>query len=296
MPSDRWPALPLSAWRDTCVTLHMWSQVVGKLTLTTTPLVNHYWNVTFHYTARGLATQPMNAGGGRTFTATFDFLAHELVLLASDGAEERVRLEPKTVAQFHAEVMAALQRMDIAVHIWTTPVECEERIPFERDTKHRSYDARWAGAFWHALDSMRPVFEQFRSRFIGKCSPLHFFWGAPDLALTRFSGRRAPDLPEGDAVAREAYSHEVISHGFWPGGGEVDASFYAYAKPEPEGFKSSRVRPAAARYDMALAEFLLPYEAVRTSANPEEALMQFLESTYAEGANLARWDRRALER
>jgi hypothetical protein len=296
MPSDRWPALPLSAWRDTCVTLHMWSQVVGKLTLTTTPLVNHYWNVAFHYAARGLATQPMNAGGGRTFTATFDFLAHELVLLASDGAEERVRLEPKTVARFHAEVMAALQRMNIAVHIWTTPVECEERIPFERDTKHRSYDARWAGAFWHALDSMRPVFEEFRSRFIGKCSPLHFFWGAPDLALTRFSGRRAPDLPEGDAVAREAYSHEVISHGFWPGGGEVDASFYAYAKPEPEGFKSSKVRPAAARYDMALGEFLLPYEAVRTSANPEEALMQFLESTYAQGASLAGWDRRGLER
>src|SRR6266702_7397767 len=205
MTPDRWPALPLSAWRDTYVTLHMWMQVVGKLTLTTTPLANHWWNVTFHYTARGLATQPMNVGGGRTLTATFDFISHELVLLASDGAEERVRLEPKTVARFHAEVMAALERMGIAIHIWTTPVECEERIPFEKDTKHRSYDAQWASAFWRALDSMRPVFEEFRCRFVGKCSPLHFFWGAPDLAVTRFSGRRAPPLPaDADAVEREA--------------------------------------------------------------------------------------------
>lgn len=295
MTPDRWPALPLSSWRDTYVTLHMWSQVVGKLTLTTTPLANHYWNVTFRYTARGFATQPMNVAG-RTLTATFDFISHELVLHASDGAQERVRLEPKTVAQFHAEVMAALQRMGMAIRIWTTPVECEERIPFEQDTRHRSYDAKWANAFWRALDSMRPVFEEFRCRFIGKCSPLHFFWGAPDLALTRFSGRRSSDAPAGDAVERESYSHEVISHGFWPGGGEVDASFYAYAKPEPEGFKSAAVRPAAARYDATLGEFLLPYEAVRTAADPEQALMQFLESTYAAGADLARWDRRALER
>ena len=295
MTPDRWPALPLFAWRDTYVTLHMWMQVVGKLTLTTTPLVNHFWNVAFHYTARGLATQPMNVGG-RTLTATFDFIFHELVLLASDGAEKRVRLEAKTVAKFHAEVMAALRRMGVAINIWTTPVECEERIAFEQDTKHRSYDAKSAHAFWRALDSMRPVFEDFRCRFVGKCSPLHFFWGAPDLALTRFSGRRAPDLPGADAVEKEAYSHEVISHGFWPGGGEVDASFYAYARPEHEGFKSARVRPAAARYDTALSEFLLPYESVRTSANPEEALMQFLESTYEAAADLARWNRGDLER
>jgi hypothetical protein len=296
MAPDRWPALPLAAWRDTCVTLHMWLQVIGKLTLTTTPLVNHYWNVTFHLTARGFATQPMNVAAGRTLVVTFDFISHELVLLASDGSEERVRLEPKTVAQFHAEVMAALQRMRIAVHIWTTPVECEERIPFEQDTKHRAYEAHWANAFWRALDSMRPVFEAFRSRFIGKCSPLHFFWGGPDLAVTRFSGRRAPELPEATAIDREGYSHEVISHGFWAGGGDVDASFYAYTKPEPAGFKSATVRPAAARYDATLGEFLLPYEAVRTSANPEEALMQFLESTYTAGADLAGWNRGELER
>jgi hypothetical protein len=293
---DRWPALSLAAWRDTCTTLHMWSQVVGKLTLTTTPLVNHYWNVTFRYTARGLATQPMSVGGGRTLVVTFDFISHELLLRASDGVEERVRLEPKTVAQFHAEVMAALKRMGIAIHIWTTPVECEERIPFEQDTKHRSYDAQWANAFWRALDSMRPVFEEFRSRFLGKCSPVHFFWGGPDLAVTRFSGHRVPGPVEGDAVERESYSHEVISQGFWPGVGEVDATFYAYAKPEPEGFKSAEVRPAAARYDTTLSEFLLPYEAVRTSASPEESLMQFLESTYDAGANLARWNRNELER
>jgi hypothetical protein len=296
MTPDRWPALPLCAWHETYTTLHMWSQVVGKLTLTTTPLVNHWWNVAFHYTARGLATQPMNVVGPRTLTATFDFLSHELVLLASDAAQERVRLESKTVARFHSEVMGALKRMGIVIRISTTPVECEERIPFERDEKHRTYDAQRVTAFWQALDAMRPVFEDFRSRFTGKCSPLHFFWGAPDLALTRFSGRRAPDSPGADAVEREAYSHEVISHGFWPGGAGVEASFYAYARPEPEGFKVASVQPGAARYDTTFNEFLLPYEAVRTAANPEQALMQFLESTYAAGAELAGWNRVELER
>ncbi len=288
MPPDRWPALPLAAWRDTYVTLHMWLQVIGKLTLTTTPLVNHWWNVTLRFTARGLATQPMDVADGRTLMATFDFLSDALLLQASDGAEERIALEPKTVAQFHSEVMAALHRMGMTVRIWTTPVECEERIPFEKDLTHRSYDARWVHAFWHALESMRPVFEEFRCRFLGKCSPVHFFWGGPDLAVTRFSGRRAPPLPpDADAIEREGYSHEVISHGFWPGGGGSEAFFYAYIKPEPDGFKAARVRPAAALYDTSWGEFVLPYEVVRTSPSPEEALMEFLESTYVAGADLA---------
>ena len=296
MTSDRWPALPLAAWRDTYATLHMWMQRVGKLTLTTTPLVNHWWNVAFHYAARGFTTLPMNVGGGRTFTAAFDFLSHELILQASDGSEERIRLAPKSVAQFHEELSEALERMEIAIPIWTTPVECEERIPFERDGKHCAYDAERVTAFWRALDTMRPAFEDFRAKFTGKCSPLHFFWGAPDLALTRFSGRTAPASPQADPVEREAYSHEVISHGFWAGGSGYEACFYAYARPEPEGFKSAKVRPAAALYDAAWAEFMLPYEAVRTAANPAETLTQFLESTYAAAADLARWDRGALER
>jgi uncharacterized protein DUF5996 len=296
MTPERWPALPLAAWRDTYTTLHMCLQRVGKLTLTTTPLVNHWWNVAFHYTARGLATQPMAVGGGRSLTAVFDFISHEVILCSSDGAVERIDLQPKSVARFHREVSAGLSRLGIDIHVWTTPVECEERIPFERDEKHRAYDAERVTAFWRALESMRPVFEQFRAGFVGKCSPLHFFWGAPDLALTRFSGRRAPADRAAGHVEREAYSHEVISHGFWAGGGDVDACFYAYAKPEPAGFTSAKVSPSAAYYSSAWGEFMLPYEAVRTSSNPEEALMQFLESTYAAAADLARWDRRQLER
>ena len=297
MSSDPWPALPLVAWRDTCDTLHMWSQIVGKLTLTTTPLVNHHWNVTLQFTSRGLTTQAMRCGGGRTLTATFDFVSHELILAASDGGIERIELEPRTVAEFHSQVMKALGRMGILIHIWTMPVEFPEPIRFEEDTAHRAYDRVWVTAFWQALESMRPVFEDFRSRFIGKCSPLHFFWGSFDLAVARYSGRRAPELEGADAVMREAYSHEVISHGFWPGGGGFDeAAFYAYVKPEPEGFRSAAIRPAAVRYDADLALFLLPYETVRSAASPEGELMSFLESTYEQGANLAHWNRPDLER
>ena len=297
MATERWPALPLAQWRDTKDTLHMWMQVVGKLTLATTPLANHWWNVALRYAARGLATLPMDAGDGNTLVAEFDFVSHELLLRSSDGSRERVRLEPKTVAQFHAEVMDALRRMGIAIPIWTTPVEVENAIAFERDTVHRSYDPQWAGAFWRALQAMRPVFEEFRCRFVGKCSPLHFFWGSFDLALTRFSGNRAPDNPEADPVMREAYSHEVISHGFWPGGaGSDDAAFYAYAVPEPEGFKAAKVLPHAARYDSGMNVFVLPYEAVRAAASPEAELMSFLESTYEQAAALGRWDRARLER
>lgn len=295
-PLELWPALPLAAWRETYDTLHMWTQVVGKLALAMTPLSNHYWNVTLHFTARGLATQPMNAGDGALAVA-FDFISHRLVLSCSDGSAEALALEPMTVADFYAAVMGALRRMGVETHIWTMPVEYPNPIAFELDTIHRSYDAAWANAFWRALVSMRPVFERFRCGFVGKCSPLHFFWGSFDLALTRFSGRRAPERPGADAMTRESYSHEVISHGFWPGGGGIEEpAFYAYAAPEPQGLRTALVRPDAAHYNADLGEFILPYEAVRTAASPEKELAAFLESTYDQAARLANWDREALER
>jgi len=274
----------------------MWTQVVGKLTLSTTPLMNHWWNVTFHFTSRGLATQPMRCGA-RTLIAQFDFVSHALELQASDGAVESIPLGPMTVANFYGKVMTAIQRMRCPIAIRTMPSEVADPIRFELDTKHHAYDRRWAAAFWQALQSMRPIFEGFRCRFIGKASPVHFFWGSFDLALTRFSGRRAPGRPDADPVTREAYSHEVISHGFWPGGGAVDeAVFYAYAAPEPDGFPKAPVRPQAARYDTSFHEFFLPYEAVRRSDDPEATLMAFLESTYDAGARLGRWAREDLER
>ena len=301
MKTDRWPALPLGAGHGTRATLHMWSQVVGKLAIPTMPLVNHYWSHTLHFTSRGLSTLPMSADG-RTLTAAFDFVSHELILSASDGAIERIKLEPRTVAEFHVAVMKALGRMGIAIRVWTMPVEVAKPIHFELDTTHRSYDPEWAHAFWRALDSMRPVFEEFRSRFIGKCSPVHFFWGGFDLALTRFSGRRAPERPGADRVTRESYSHEVVSHGFWPSGAMPDGRkidecvFYAYAVPEPAGFSTATAKPAGAFYSAEFNEFLLPYEAVRSAASPEQALMSFLESTYDAGARLGNWNRSELER
>jgi hypothetical protein len=275
----------------------MWMQVVGKLTLATTPLVNHWWNAAFRFTARGLATHPMSCGKGCTLTAEFDFVSHEVVLRASTGEVERVRLQPRSVAAFHQEVVSALARLGIRITIWTMPVEVESPIRFEDDTVHRAYDPAWAHAFWRALDSMRPVLEDFRAAFVGKSSPVHFFWGSFDLAVSRFSGRRAPPMPDADLITREAYSHEVVSHGFWPGGSGVDeAAFYAYARPEPEGFKGAKVEPAAARYHEALEEFLLPYEAVRTARLPEAELTLFLESTYEQAASAGHWDRHGLER
>ena len=293
---SRWPALPFAQWRDTCETLHLWTQVAGKLALAMTPLVNHHWNVAFRLTARGFATQPLHTADQRTITAEFDFIEHEFTLRCSDGGVETIALAPMTVADFHAKVMAALARMGVHVHIWTMPSEIEDAIPFEKDTVHRSYDPAWANAFWRALASMRPVFEEFRARFVGKSSPVHFFWGSFDLALTRFSGRRAASVPDG-VIEREAYSHEVISHGFWPGtAGASDAAFYAYAKPEPEGFNEAIVRPREARYESSVGIFVLPYEHVRAAASPEAQLMTFLESTYDAAARLAMWDREALER
>jgi hypothetical protein len=296
MSPQSWPPLPLEAWHDTYDTLHMWTQIVGKLTLATTPLSNHFWNIAFRLTSRGFETQPM-VSRGHTFTAAFDLVAHELSFTCSDGRRAAIALEPRTVADFHAEVMKTLEKMGLDIHIWTMPVEFPNPIAFEKDTTHHSYDRDWANAYWRAVTSMQPVFDEFRCRFVGKCSPLHFFWGSFDLAVTRFSGRRAPLKPGADAMTREAYSHEVISHGFWPGGGGVpQAAFYAYAVPQPEGLPSAQVEPAAAFYSTELGEFILPYEAVRTASSPEAALMSFLESTYRNAADLAHWDRAALER
>jgi hypothetical protein len=293
---DAWPALPLAAWRETCDTLHMWTQIVGKIALATTPLSNHFWNIAFRLTSRGFETQPMVAGG-HTFTAAFDLVAHELTFTCSDGRRAAIALESRTVANFYAAVARVLHGMDLNIPIWTMPVEFPNPIRFEEDTTHHSYDPAWANAFWRAMTSMQPVLEQFRCGFVGKCSPVHFFWGSFDLAVTRFSGRRAPLKPDADAMTREAYSHEVISHGFWPGGGAVDdAAFYAYAVPRPPGFSSVRVEPAAAYYHEELGEFILPYAAVRSAPSPEAVLRSFLESTYRPAADLAKWDRGSLER
>jgi hypothetical protein len=288
--------LPLEAWQDTCATLHMWTQIIGKVALATTPLCNHYWNIAFRLTSRGFAMQPM-VSQGRTFSAVFDLVGHELILTTADGRRATVALEPRTVADFYAAVMESLRRMGLDIHIWTKPVEVPNPIRFEQDTTHHSYDRAWANAFWRAVVSMRPVLEEFRCRFIGKCSPVHFFWGSFDLAVTRFSGRRAPERPDADAVTRESYSHEVISHGFWPGSGAVpQAAFYAYAAPEPEGFRAAAIEPASSFYSSELGIFILPYDAVRDARSPEAELMAFLDSTYGHAADLARWDRRALER
>ncbi len=292
----RWPALPLGSWRETYATLHMWAQVVGKVALALTPRSNHYWNVAMLLTARGLTTHTLMFEG-RAFTIAFDFIDHQLVIQGSDGISERVPLQPRTVADFYRAVVASLRVLGIDVRIWTMPVEVPDPIRFTEDTAHRAYDADAAGRFWQALVAMQPVFEAFRCRFVGKASPLHFFWGSFDLAVTRFSGRRAPERPGADSITREAYSHEVISHGFWPGSGAVqEPAFYAYAAPEPPGFKTAAVRPGGAGYNAAFSEFILPYDAVRRSPSPSADLMAFLESTYSAGADLGHWNRTDLER
>jgi hypothetical protein len=293
---EPWPALPLDSWSDTYATLHMWTQIVGKLCLALTPRVNHFWNITFHISSRGLTTPTLFAGD-RLLTITFDFVAHELVLTSSDDRREVIRLEPQTVASFYQRVMNALRRMGLDVRIWPMPVEIPNPIRFDADEQHRSYDAEAAHRFWRVLVAIEPVLAEFRAAFIGKCSPVHFFWGGFDVACTRFSGRQAPERPGADSVTRESYSHEVISQGFWPGGGVVrDAAFYAYAAPEPAGFKTAAVRPAAALYNHELSEFILPYEAVRTAEAPADDLRAFLSSTYDAAATLAQWNRAELER
>ncbi len=292
-----WPALPLDGWRETYATLHMWTQVVGKICLALTPRINHWWNITFHLTPRGLATPVMEVRDGRSVTMTFDFLSHQLHIVCSDGRVEEVALAPRTVADFHRAVMNALEGLGILVRIWTTPVEVPNPIPFEQDTVHQAYDAAAANTFWRVLVAIEPVFERFRAGFVGKSSPVHFFWGSFDLAVTRFSGRRAPERPGADEMTREAYSHEVISHGFWPGSGPVaEPAFYAYAAPEPDGLKAATVSPASAYYHRELSEFILPYESVRNAASPAADLTAFLSSTYAAAADLGKWNRQELER
>jgi hypothetical protein len=295
MADERWPALPYEAWKDTYATLHMWAQIVGKIALTQSAPLNHSWGIAFHLSARGFGTG-MLQHRDRSFTIGFDFVGHELVVDASDGARRVLPLAPRSVADFYREVMALLVEMGLPVMIWSTPVEIPSPIPFERDTEHRSYDPKFANRFWRILVQVHRVFSDCRCGFIGKCSPVHFFWGAFDLAVTRFSGRPAPPR-EGPAFMREAYSHEVISHGFWPGSAPVlEPAFYAYAVPEPDGLKTARVEPNAAYYHSELNEFILPYEAVRTSASPDAAIAAFVDSTYDRAATLAGWSRAALEK
>ncbi|HEX8692432.1 MAG TPA: DUF5996 family protein [Longimicrobium sp.] len=294
-----WPELDLDAWEDTRDTLHMWTQVAGKVRLELAPKINHWWHVPLYVTARGLTTSPIPYRD-RTFELEFDFVEHVLHVLCSDGAARRVALAPRTTADFYAEVMARLREVGVEVDIYTTPVEVPDPIPFEKDTVHASYDAEYANRFWRALAQGERVMQEFRGRFLGKCSPVHFFWGSFDLAVTRFSGRAAPPHPGvpgvPDAITREAYSHEVSSAGFWPGGGAArSAYFYSYAYPEPEGLAAARVGPAEAFWSGDFREFLLPYDAVRTVDDPDARLTEFLQTTYEAAADLLRWDRAALE-
>src|SRR5271154_1772285 len=291
---DRWPELPLAAWQDTYDTLHMWAQIVGHIRMALTPLVNHWWNVPLYVTARGLTTSPIPYRG-RVFEIQFDFIAHKLSIETSDGAVRSMDLVPRTVADFYAEIMRHLRSLEIEVKIHGAPDEVANPIPFAEDQVHKSYDPEYGHRFWRILVSVDTVFKAFRARFTGKCSPVHFFWGSFDLAVTRFSGRPAPPRP--DRMSREAYSHEVSSAGFWPGGGEIQGpAFYSYTIPEPEGFKTYAVAPKSAFFHPGLGEFLLMYDDVRMSADPEAVLMEFLQSTYEAGANLAHWDRASLER
>ncbi|MDB5103721.1 MAG: hypothetical protein JWP91_1410 [Fibrobacteres bacterium] len=295
-----WPSLPLSEWRETRETLHMWTQIVGKVRLAQSPLINHWWEVPLYLTSRGMTTSPIPHHGA-TFQIDFDFISHNLQIQSSEGIERILYLSPMPVAEFYQWVMEALGELGLPVRIRTLPVEVENPIPFDEDYTHHSYDPEYAWRFWRSLVSIQQVFELFRSRFTGKCSPIHFFWGGFDLALSRYSGRPAPEhqpTPFTPAsIVREAYSHEVSSCGFWPGGGIIDgAMFYAYAYPEPGGFKEHPVAPAGAYYNRELGEFLLPYESVRRSDDPEGTLLGFLQSTYEAAADLGGWDRKALER
>ncbi len=293
---DCWPPLPLEAWKDTCATLHMWTQIVGKVRLALTPKVNHWWNVPLYVSSRGLTTS-LIPYGEHVFEIEFDFLDHKLCLRLSNGITRELSLAPRSVADFYRKFMDMLRAAGIQVEIWKMPVEIPDPIAFDQDHIHASYDREFAQRFWRVLVSADEVLKEFRSRFIGKASPVHFFWGSFDLAVTRFSGRRAPEREGADSITREAYSHEVISAGFWPGGGEVkDAAFYCYAAPEPSGFAQRPVRPQAAFYHPNLKEFLLMYDAVRGAASPSNTLLEFLESTYEAGADLGKWDRLALER
>jgi len=274
--------------------LHMWTQIVGKIRLTQTPLENHYWNSVLYVTSRGLTTSIIPYGI-RAFQIDMDFIDHRLLIQTNDGATRSLALKPRSVADFYGELMDTLKSLSLEVHIHARPDEVADPIPFPEDHKHASYDAEYANSCWRILVQADRVFKQFRSRFIGKCSPVHFFWGSFDLAVTRFSGRKAPERPGADPITREAYSHEVISHGFWPGGGAVESPiFYSYTAPAPAGLDKEPIRPGL--YSTELSEFILPYDEVRQSASPDETLLEFMQSTYEAGARLANWDRDALER
>ena len=296
-----WPSLPFEEWQDTCATLHMWTQIVGKIRLEREPMVNHWWQVPLYVTSTGLTTSPMPYPT-YSFQIDFDFCRHALVVTTTDARRTEFALGPYSVAEFYRKIMSALCELEIEVEIWTMPVEVVDGIPFEQDHEHKSYDADAAHRFWRILVQGDRVMKQFRASFLGKVSPVHFFWGSFDIAVTRFSGRTAPPHPGGmpqlgDWVAREAYSHEVSSCGFWPGnGGFGKAAFYSYAYPSPKGFADAPLRPSAARFDNNLQEFILEYEAVRTADNPDEMLLDFFQSTYEAAANAGDWDRAALER
>ena len=292
---DAWPPLPYEAWKDTYATLHMWTQIVGKIVLARAAPLNHSWGIALLFNARGLQTRVLSHEG-RSFTVAFDFIDHQLVIETSDGIRRTLPLAPRSVADFYGELMATLDGMGLPVRIWPMPVEIPSPIRFEDDRQHQSYDREYVERWWRILRKVHQVLAGCRCGFIGKCSPVHFFWGAFDLAVTRFSGRPAPPR-EGPAFMQEAYSHEVISHGFWPGSAPVlEPAFYAYAVPEPAGLKTAVVQPDGAYYHSELGEFILPYEAVRTAASPEAAIVAFVDSTYTQAATLAGWDRRALER
>lgn len=291
-----WPALPLEEWQDTYATLHMWTQIIGKVRLTLAPLVNHWWNVPLYVSARGLTTSAMPYGTG-SLEIDFDFIDHVLLFQTSDNRREALALRPRAVADFYADVLATLRKLDVTVELYAKPVEVPDPIPFAEDRTHASYDPEYVHRFWRILVQADRVFNEFRARYVGKSSPVHFFWGSFDLAVTRFSGRPAPERPDADSITREAYSHEVSSAGFWPGGGAIKGpAFYCYSAPEPPGFKQAQVRPAQAFYSADLGEFVLMYDDLRTADAPEKMLLEFLQSTYEAGARLANWDRAALER
>ncbi len=294
------PALPLDSWKDTLATLHMWTQVVGKVRLKLCPLVNHFWNVTFYLTARGMTTSAMPYPGqdvDRTVEVQFDFIEHRLLLDTSEGRHIAIELKPQSVADFYKKFMTALADLGADVSIRTTPCEIPDPIPFEKDETHSAYDPNAVHKFWRILVWVDQVLKEFRAGFLGKASPVHFFWGSFDLAVTRFSGRRAPERPDADSITREAYSHEASSAGFWPGGGDIMApAFYSYAAPEPPSFAQKPIRPQAAYYHPQLKEFVLMYDDVRTAADPKAALLEFLQSTYQAAADAGKWDRKSLER
>ncbi|MEN3368494.1 MAG: hypothetical protein V7609_637 [Verrucomicrobiota bacterium] len=296
--NDIWPALPFNKWKETAATLHMWTQIVGKIRLSLTPWTNHSWHVTLYLTARGLTTSPIFFGA-RVLQIDFDFVDHVLRMQTGEGTRKNIKLAPKSVAAFYREVMDALQELEIPIEINTSPNEVDPAIPFEQNEKDAAYDSEYANRFWRVLLQSDRVFKEFRSEFCGKCSPVHFFWGSFDLAVTRFSGRHAPKHPGGvphlpDAITREAYSHEVSSLGFWPGNETMpEPIFYSYAYPEPKGFSEAKVQPAAASYNAQLKEFVLPYEAVRDAAAPDQVLLNFARSTYDAASTLGNWDRAA---